>query len=175
MSITNLKRAKNKLLAKAFTAVPSLATKWAEGLEEESQDVEVPWSQPTKPLSEATVALVTTGGVHLKNQTPFDMADEQGDATWRTIPVATPVSELEITHDYYNQADARKDLNLVLPIERLQELVGLGVVGKLHEKAISFMGHIDGPHVDSLNNGSAPEVAQMLVDEEVDYALLVPA
>lgn len=174
MSInTALKRAKNKALAKVFTAAPSLAANWAEKLDADGGVI--PWSKPEVPLNQATVAVITTGGVHLKNEPAFDMADEDGDASWRAIPTDTPVEQLEITHDYYNHSDARKDLNLVLPMERLAELEEEGVIGKLHHTAFSFMGHIDGGHVESLTSETAPEVAKMLKEANVDYALLVPA
>ena len=166
-------RLKNKLLARIFSAMPSLAARW--GRKSESTGGEIPWTAPLKPLSEARVALVTTGGVHLEGHTPFDMEDADGDPTWREVPMAPPAEGYVITHDYFNHSDADKDVNLVFPAERLRELVERGVIGALHEVGYSFMGHIDGEHLDPFQRNAAPEVARRLADAKVDYALLVPA
>lgn len=166
-------RLKNRLLAKVFTTFPSLAERWGKRLE--FHGGEIPWSEPRKPLHEAVVALVTTGGVHLTTQEPFDMTDPDGDPTFREVPVDALRSSLAITHDYYDHRDAERDVNLVLPLDRLGEMVAAGVLGGLHGVAYSFMGHIGGPHLETLQKESAPEVARKLADAKVDYALLVPA
>ena len=103
------------------------------------------------------------------------MADSVGDPTLREIPVDTPRDLLTITHDYYDHRDAEKDLNLVLPIQRLQEMVAAGALGTLHPLAYSLMGHIDGPLIQTLQENTAPELARRLAAAGVDYALLVPA
>ncbi len=57
-------------------------------------------------LPECRIAVITTGGVHLVDQAPFDMADPHGDPSYRIIPVGTPRSRLTITHNYYDHSDA---------------------------------------------------------------------
>lgn len=166
-------RLRNRVLAKVFGACPALAARWGERLASDSDPI--PWAVPRLPLGEATVALVTTGGVHLKTDVPFDMEDPDGDPSYRVVPVAAGSEALAITHDYYDHADAERDPNLVLPIERLRTLCEAGAVGRLHPAAYSFMGHIDGPHVETLRGRTAREVAAHLRRAEVDYALLVPA
>lgn len=166
-------RFKNRILARIFTAFPSLAAQWGRRLA--MNTCEVPWAEPGKPLLEAVLALVTTGGVHLKSQNPFNMADPNGDPTFREIPVDTPRDLLTITHDYYDHRDAEKDLNLVFPVQRLRELVEAGVLGDLHPLAYGLMGHIDGPHLHTLQEKTAPAIARKLADAGVDYALLIPA
>lgn len=166
-------RLKNSLLARVFTAFPSLAARWGQRLDSNISDI--PWTEPHKPLKEAVVALVTTGGVHLKTQLPFNMADHDGDPTFREIPADTSAALLTITHDYYDHRDAERDLNLVLPLQRLQELVESAALGVLHTPVYSLMGHIDGPHLKTLQEETAPTIARKLADAKVDYALLVPA
>jgi D-proline reductase (dithiol) PrdB len=121
------------------------------------------------------LALVTTAGVHLRQDPPFDMQDPQGDASFRLIPHATAAPALTITHDYYDHRDADRDVNIVLPLARLQELVERGVVGEAAPRHVSFMGHIDGPHLTSLVERTAPEAARLLVADGVQAALLTPA
>ncbi len=163
----------NRLVARVFTRFPGLAARWAKRLEPDTSAV--PWTPPRAPLRQARVALVTTGGVHRRSDRPFDMDDPNGDPSFREIPVEASREEIVITHDYYDHTDADQDLNLVLPLDRLAELVEQGAVGGLHSPAYSFMGHIDGPHVNTLVRQTAPEVARRLQRAGVDYALLVPA
>ena len=170
-----LHRLQNRLVARLYGWRPSLAGRWAQRLSPMTNGTPIPWAEPRKPLREATLALVTTGGVHLKLQRAFDMADPKGDPTYREIPIGVPRGALTITHDYYDHRDAEKDLNLVLPLQRLRDLVEHGALGALHPIAFSFMGHIDGPHLETLTATSAPEVARRLSDAKVDYVLLIPA
>ena len=163
----------NRLMARVFTRFPSLAGRWARRLE--AAPGGIPWAVPRRPLGEAVVGLVTTGGVHLRSQEPFDMDDPDGDPTFREVPVDAPRGDITITHDYYDHGDADRDLNLVLPVDRVRELVDRGVVGGLHPRAYAFMGHITGPHLVTLVRETGPEVARRLRDAAVDYALLVPA
>jgi D-proline reductase (dithiol) PrdB len=168
-----LLRLKNRTLARVFTAFPALAERWGKGLEANREPI--PWAIPRKPLREAALALVTTGGIHLKSQPPFDMGDPHGDPTYREIPTDTPREALAITHDYYDHRDAERDLGLVLPVAELRELAEAGALGTLHPVAYSFMGHIAGPHLETLAAKTAPEVARKLAEAGLDYALLVPA
>lgn len=166
-------RMKKMILTRIFTAFPSLAERWGRRLQ--MNIATIPWAIPDKPLRSAALALVTTGGVHLKSQEPFNMADPNGDPSFREIPVETSRDLLTITHDYYDHRDADRDFNLVFPVERLRELVRRGALGSLHPFVFGFMGHIDGPHLDTLVEKTTPEVARKLNEAKVDYALLVPA
>ena len=168
-----LTRLKNRLLARVFTRFPRLAARWGERLSRTGG--EVPWSRPGRPLFRARLALVTTGGVHLASQPPFDMTDPDGDPSFREVPVDSPRDDLTITHDYYDHRDAQRDLNLVFPAELLAELVRQGALGSLHPTAFSLMGHIDGEHLATLGRRTAVEIGRRLAAAGVDYALLVPA
>lgn len=127
-----------------------------------------------KPLSECRLALITTGGVHLVTQPAFDMADPRGDASFRAIPADTPRAQLTITHDYYDHADALRDLNILFPLDLFRELAGDGRIGGL-ATCYSFMGHVEPPHLATLTDRTAPQVAGLLKREAVDAALLTPA
>jgi D-proline reductase (dithiol) PrdB len=166
-------RLKNLVLARIFTVFPSLAARWGKGLTMDSG--EIPWTAPCKPLREAVLALVTTGGVHLRDDTPFDMSDPNGDPTFREIPTDTPGELLTITHDYYDHRDAERDLELVLPVRSLRQLEVNGALGALHPLAYGLMGHIDGPHLETLQERTAPEIARRLAAAGVNYAILIPA
>jgi len=166
-------RFKNILIARIITRFPSLSERFIDAYTPwESEDV--PWTEIRKPLHECTVSIVTTSGVHHRDQVPYDMHDKNGDPSFRIIDGRRPLSDLMITHDYYDHTDADKDINIVFPVERLQELVEERIIGKLALRHFAFMGHIDGPQIPRLISKSAPEVARLLRDDGVDVVLLTP-
>jgi len=168
-----MSRFKNRILAKIFTRFPKLVDRIAE--KTEAVPVEgIPWAPVRKPLNASRVAIVTTAGVHLRSQPPFDMKDSQGDPSYRELPSDTPKEDLIITHDYYDHTDADKDVNIVYPIDRLKEMKEAGLIGDVAGINYGFMGHIDGPHIETLVRKTAPEVAKKLKNEGVDVALLTP-
>jgi D-proline reductase (dithiol) PrdB len=79
-----------------------------------------------------------------------------------------------ITHDYYDHADADKDINIVLPVDRLKEFAREGVIGGVGPTMYGFMGHITGPHIYTLMNVTAPEAACGLLKDGVDCVLVTP-
>lgn len=160
-------------LGQLYSHVPELARAWGQSFDALS-GAAVPLAPLTRPLRACRLAFITTGGVHLRSQPPFDMADSRGDPSYRAIPAATPAPELTITHDYYDHRDAERDLNILLPIELGRTLAERGVLGGLGT-CYSFMGHIEPPHVATLLRQTAPEVAQLLRHEQVDAVLLTPA
>ena len=136
---------------------------------------QTPWTPLSKPLSECKVALVTTGGVHLQTDLPFDMIDPQGDPSFRKISSQAQKEDLRITHDYYDHQDAERDINLVLPMDILRKCQQEGVIGACAEWYYGFMGHIEGPHLKTLIQVTARDVGFQLKQQAVDAALLVPA
>jgi D-proline reductase (dithiol) PrdB len=156
-----------------FSRVPALARRWGRSFNALAFN-QVPFARLHKPLRACRMALITTGGVHLNDQPPYDMADPRGDPTFRVIPAGTPRAPLTITHDYYDHRDAERDLNILFPIELFRELAGRGHIGSLAD-CYSFMGHIEPPHVETLLRVTAPQVAGKLKQDRVDAVLLTPA
>jgi D-proline reductase (dithiol) PrdB len=125
-----------------------------------------------KPLAESRVALVTTAGAHLADQEPFHTATVAGDSTYRLIPNDCDLTSLRFSHTHYDTASAEQDPNVVLPIDRLAELVAEGTLGAASPVHIGMMGF--NPDPTAIADDAAPAVAQVLVDAEVDVALLAP-
>lgn len=167
-------RLKNRILAKLFTRFPGFLDRIIGKTEAIEVEGGLPWAPFRKDLSKCKVALVTTAGVHLKNQKPFDMLDKDGDPTYRELPSDTPRGEYTITHDYYDHTDADKDINIVFPIDRLFEMRDEGAIGSLADLNYGFMGHIDARHIDTLVNKTAPEAAKKIKAQNVDVVLLTP-
>jgi D-proline reductase (dithiol) PrdB len=125
-----------------------------------------------KPLRESTVALVTTAGVHLAAQTPFDLRDEHGDWSWRAIPGDVDVRDISVSHEHYDTSDANSDPNVVFPIDALRELAREGVLGAVSSLHAGLMGWI--PDGAPLRDETAPEVARALLEAGVDAVVLTP-
>lgn len=167
---------KDRLIARLFTRFGSLAERAARKVEDAGQGPipPIPWTPFKGSLSEKSVAIVTTAGVHCKADPPFDMADPDGDPSIRVIPSSTPPQELTITHDYYDHRDADKDINIVFPHDRLCELALEGFIGSVAPTHYGLMGHITGRHVDTLVSETAPLVAAGLKADSVGAVLLTP-
>jgi D-proline reductase (dithiol) PrdB len=134
----------------------------------------VPWTRMGKPLSEANVAIVSTAGLVLPSQRPFDENVKGGDWSWREIPDDTDVSTLVDAHrsGSYDHAGVHTDPNLGMPLDRLHALAAAREIGRANRRHFSLMGSITAPG--RLVATSAPAVAKELVDDGVDAVLLVP-
>ena len=125
--------------------------------------------KPTKPLSESRLALLGSGGLYEQGQIAFHFRD---DTSARVIDTTRPASRLRATHFAYDLTDARRDPNVVFPIDPLQELVRAGELGELSPRAYAFMGGIYSAR--RLEENLAPELVRRVKGDEVDLALLVP-
>ncbi|MFN7970995.1 MAG: glycine/sarcosine/betaine reductase selenoprotein B family protein [Acidobacteriota bacterium] len=138
----------------------------------------IPWCPLTKPLARCTVALVTSAGVARKDDVPFDQESERrnpwwGDPTHRVIPMGTTAADVELHHMHIDTRFGKEDLNVVLPMDRLEDLAREGVVGAAARSHYSVMGYILRP--ERLERETAPAIARIMNLEGVDAAALVPA
>lgn len=127
-----------------------------------------------KELSQCRVALITTAGLHLQDQTPYDDRIIGGDCSYREIPNTIETQDLALGHrsKAFDASGTESDINLVLPLDRFRELETEGKIGSLNDRHFSFMGSITKPK--PLIDKTAPEVAQMLEADGVDVAFLTP-
>jgi D-proline reductase (dithiol) PrdB len=127
-----------------------------------------------KPLAQCRVALVSSAGLVAPGQAPFDDDMAGGDYSFRVIPGDVDVQRLSEHHrsSSFDHAGIAADRNLALPLDRLRELATGGEIGQVAPRHLSFMGSISAPG--RLLKRSAPEAARLLVDDQVDVALLVP-
>ncbi len=134
-----------------------------------------PWATLKKPLNHCKIVLISTGGIVLKKDKPFDLKNSYGDSSFRRIPQNVKVEDLTISHKYYDHKDADLDPNLILPFQVLNILQKDGIIGSSNNLHYSFMGHIKDPLISDLIKKSALKVADELKSQKVDIALLVPA
>ena len=139
---------------------------------------EIPWTPLSRPLSDSTVALISTGGIALKTDRPFDQEGERknpwwGDPSYRIIPRGTRTEDIRVYHLHIDPRLAEQDVNCLLPLERLEELAELRKVGRAAPSHYSIMGYILDPR--ELLQKSVPAIIEHLRAEAVDVVVLVPA
>jgi D-proline reductase (dithiol) PrdB len=133
-----------------------------------------PWQPLRRALSQSTLALVTSAGLHVRGDKPFISNPKGGDTSYRVIPSTTRASDILQSHTSigFDHTAIYQDLNVTFPLDRLHELVGQGTLGKIAPNAYSFMGALRDAR--RLRDETGPEVAQRLKDEGVDVVFLTP-
>jgi len=133
-----------------------------------------PGARLEKPLSQCRLALISTAGLHLSAQTPFDLGFQGGDFSFRELPASTEVQQFRISQrsSDFDRKGAEEDMNVVFPLDRFRELAERGEIAPLNHRHFSFMGSITAPG--RLISTSAPEVARMLREDQVDAVFLTP-
>ena len=88
------------------------------------------------------------------------------------IPGDAGAGDLVMSHvsTNFDRSGFQQDLNLVLPLDRLRELVEQKVIGSLASYHYAFMGATDPAPMEQ----AAREVAGLLKGDGVDTVLLVP-
>lgn len=137
----------------------------------------IPWTPLAKPLAECTVALISSGGIFLKTDKPYDLWDERrnpwwGDPSYRVIPRGTTAEDVRIFHLHINPAFVEQDINCLLPLQRLAEMESRGEIGHCAESHYSYMGYILQP--ETLLEQSVPAIIERLKQEHVDIVMLIP-
>lgn len=129
----------------------------------------LPICQRPPPLAESKVALVTTAGMRLGGDVTIW---QPTDGSFTLLPRA--VRDMQLSHfsPNFDRAGVAEDLNVVYPMDRLEELVADGVIGSLADTHLSFMGaQFD---LSTVIQDTGPVAAQLLLDQEVDIVLLTP-
>ena len=138
----------------------------------------IPWTPLAKPLSDCTVALVSSAGIALKTDRPFDQEGVRqnpwwGDPSYRVLPRTATAHDVGVYHLHIDPSFALQDLNCLLPLQRLLELEEAKVIGRSALHHYSFMGYILEPK--TLLEESVPAIIRHLRDDQVDVVVLVPA
>lgn len=89
----------------------------------------IPWTPMQKPLNQVTISFITSAGISLKSDPPFDMERGKreplwGDRSFRKISKGT----------------IEKDINVILPLQRLAEFEKEGIIGRLAPTSYSIYG-----------------------------------
>lgn len=138
-----------------------------------TKDYFVPLVGLKKPLTESRLTFVSSAGVQPKRTMPFDVVHPVGDYSFRRVPSNSKVADLEIHQIKYPTNGAARDLNVIFPIERLQELAAEGVIGALTPSFFSFIGYQMDPL--TFESTLVEDIASAVVANGADAALLCPA
>ena len=126
----------------------------------------------SKPLGDASIALVTSAAITQPGQPPMDGPNIEGDYTIRLLDVDTPTADLRTWHTHFDTTAAQADMNVVYPIDRLKELAANGNIGRVASPAVSFMGYFT--NVFRIRDEVAPAIVDAVQHSGADAALLVP-
>ncbi len=126
------------------------------------------WVSPV-PIEDATVAIISTAGIHSASDTPFTF----GAVDYRVIPGDIDFADVVLSHvsTNFDRSAFQTDPNISFPIDRLREMADAGEIGGVARWHYSFMGAMPDP---SRFEDTGTEVGQMLAADGVDVALLIP-
>ena len=138
------------------------------------------WAPLSKPVEEATIALLTSAGLFIQGkQEPFDTVRELGeplwgDPTYRVIRRDVAQADIDAAHLHLNTRDFLIDLNVALPIRAFAALEAEGKIGRLADDNYSFMGFQEAG-ASEWRTRYGPEVAMRLQESAIDVLMLAPA
>lgn len=147
-------------------------------VDREHSEGAIPFTPLAKPVEACTVALVSSAGIARTDDRPFDTEGERADPWWgdpsyRRIPRDTTGAEVGLHHLHIDRRFGREDLDVVLPLRRLDELVARGAVGASAPTHYSIMGYLLDPR--ELVEQTAPRLLADMKADSVDAAVLLPA
>ena len=138
----------------------------------------IPWTPMAKPLSQTILALVTSAGISLKKDPPFDMEREKrepiwGDRSYRAIQSGATEKDIEVNHLHINTNYIKQDINVILPLARMVELEQEKIIGRLAPTSYSFYG-FQWQNTDFLKEAIEP-ISKKMKLEGVEAVLITPA
>jgi D-proline reductase (dithiol) PrdB len=140
-----------------------------------------PWVEnrraPVVPVRRAlpmlNLGLVTSAGAYLDGTEAFDTTVPGGDATYREIPTLVIQEDLRFAARGYDPAAVRQDMNAQVPLARLFEFEGNGIIGQLNPVFWSLCGFI--PSAARYATQTLPQLVERVKRYNVQAALLIPA
>ena len=120
-------------------------------------------------MSESTVAIVSTAGLHRRSDAPFQL----GAIDYRLLPCDVDFADVVVSHisTNFDRSAFQHDPNIWFPLDRLREMADDGEIGGVSRWHYSFMGAQ--PNHDALAD-AGEEVGRLLAADGVDVALLLP-
>jgi D-proline reductase (dithiol) PrdB len=126
-----------------------------------------PYTQ-ARPLAESTVAVVTTAGLHLAEESNFGIFDPG----YRVIPHGRDDVVMSHNSQNFDRSGVMLDRNVAFPVDRLAEMAADGTIGAVAPNHVSFMGAQEDLSTILLDTG--PGAARFLLEQGTDVVLLTP-
>jgi D-proline reductase (dithiol) PrdB len=157
---------------------PSLSAWIRKDIPDQPFSGKIPWTALKNAIEETTFTLVTTAGISMKSDPPFNIEREKiepawGDPSYREIPKTATEKDIEVSHLHINTDYIKQDINVMLPLARFQEFEQEGIIGKLAPTCYSYYGFQLDPT--ALLSETMPQVAGRMREENVEAVLLTPA
>ena len=132
---------------------------------------------PFRPVGRAlpmlNLALIVAAGAYIDGTEPFDTSAPGGDVSWREIPIEVEAEDLRFAARGYDPAAVTQDKNTQVPVARLLEFEGNGIIGQLNPVFWSLCGFI--PDAARFATETLPQLVERVQRYEAQAALLVPA
>ena len=157
---------------------PSLSAWIGKDIPDEPFGGDIPWTPLQKPVSETTFVLMTSAGISMKIDPPFDVEREKREPAWgdpssRQIPASAGEKDVDVNHLHINTDYIKQDINVMLPLKRFIEFEEEGIIGRLAPTCYSYYGFQLDPT--ELLTQTMPKVADQMQAENVEAVLLTPA
>lgn len=122
-----------------------------------------------KPLAGARVAIVTSAALHRPDQERY----KTNDTGFRALDRADRDIVMGHWSPNFDHTGFQLDLNVVFPLDRLEELAADGVIGDVAPRHFAFAGN-QPDTVAELRLDTGPACAQELLADAVDVVILTP-
>jgi D-proline reductase (dithiol) PrdB len=157
---------------------PSLRAWIGKDIPKEQFSGRIPWTPLQKPIRATVFALMTSAGISMKSDPPFDVEREKREPAWgdpscREIPKTAGKEDIDVNHLHINTDYIKQDINVMLPLKRFQEFEQEGIIGRLAPTCYSYYGFQLNPA--ELLEQTMPRVAARMQAEGVEAVLLTPA
>jgi D-proline reductase (dithiol) PrdB len=120
------------------------------------------------PLDQACVAIVTTASLHHPDQAAF----AGNDTSFRVLDGRRHDWQLGHWSPNFDASGYALDTNVVLPVDRLDELAARGRIGRVADHHLAYAGNQF--ELSAIRLDSGPAGAQLLREAGVDVVILTP-
>ncbi|MCB0833668.1 MAG: hypothetical protein KDC45_09415 [Bacteroidetes bacterium] len=133
---------------------------------------DIPWKHLSKELPEVKVAFLTTAGLYTYKLTKhFNLADPNGDTSFREIKKGITQGEIRVSHKDVNlNRCVGLDFNCIFPLDVLADLEKEKKISSSSEIHFSVMGEIRDPK--NLLHETVPKILKQLQKFLVDVVVI---
>ncbi len=118
------------------------------------------------------VALVSSAGLYLEGQEPFNYKSFYGDASFRVFPSEFPLPSLRLTVSDFDRSGFEADPACLFPLPELKAVLS-ETGGQAAAHHFSLLGFCLKPK--KLLETTVPKIVKLLREDETDLVFLVPA
>jgi D-proline reductase (dithiol) PrdB len=120
-------------------------------------------------LSQRRLAIITTAGLHLRHDHPFQLDPND---FYRVIPGDVQANDLVMSHiaASFDRSGFQRDWNVVFPLDRLREMFEEGIIGSLAD----FHYSVSSAHQAKEYEAPAQEITDLFKKDGVNAVLLLP-